>query len=416
MKLGNLEKLTITGILILLGIVFFSPNAKADTILITEPGNQGNIPITSGYINKAISTFNLNTPNGTFRILLQNASGTIATSNSTNAIGTGSTPTWFFSNIEFSFPTAINLELYKTYYLITQLYWNNNWISVPGGGSSNTAYYETPTPINLSFQYPFDQTSINSNFTHFQINANNPATSIQGVSLEIWLAENSNFTNKLKYTDYQTHILQPNTTSTFDIQRSGLLKNNTTYYAKVLNLGTNSSSTISFNTGEIIQSSYTGQPENWIYTTSTLQSTSTEVNPFYIDCSEYDSNWLGFLSADGIACAIKKGTMGIIGFLVTPTDESSELLKNTISTIGTVYPFSLVTQTINSVKSAIENNITTTTSNLEINIPQIGLTGTMLSPTYLEDNIGTTSKDIIFSIERYIIWAGVGIALIAIIL
>jgi len=40
----------------------------------------------------------------------------------------------------------------------------------------------------------------------------------------------------------------------------------------------------------------------------------------------------------------------------------------------------------------------------------------MLSPTFLKDNIGTTSTNIIFSIERSIIWAGVGIALIAIIL
>lgn len=415
-----MKKYILTSLFLLIGIGFFN-TAKAETIIITEPGTGGNIPITAGYINTATSTWNLDSGSAfNFRMLIQNASGTIlGTSATVNTNGTGSSPTWWFTNIQFNFATPVYLELYQTYYLITQIdvYSNGNWNNVPGGGSSNTGYYTTPTPINLSFQYPFDTTSINTDFTHFQINANNPSTAIQGASIEISLSKNSNFTLSNYFTDNETHILQPNTTTTFNIAKSISLLSNTTYYAKVRNLGTNTSSTISFNTGQLVATTYTGTP---LYEGSPLTQTEyynglvSTSSIFYIDCSAYDNTDFFSSSTFGmIGCIAKKVIWETTGWMVTPPDWAIEYIMTRIENMKTAFPFSLVYETIGGIQTGL--NQTQSSQPLNLNLPQIGLNTNILSSQTLENEIGTTSTALFNSTFESVIWIFAGIATLIII-
>jgi hypothetical protein len=340
---------------------------------------------------------------------------TIATSTIISQSSSNYDNGWKYSSY-FTFTENPQIELYKTY--TASLYETDSYSysSVKNGITiaSGTLEYVTPEQIRLTWGYPFDSTSINTDFTHFQVKVNNPETGItQGASLEVLLDDNPQFTSPIVSTDWQTHILQPNTTTTIDIQKSQAITQNGLYYAKVRNIGTNSSSTISFNMGNIDRTTWTGQ--TWPYTSSTLQSTSTEVNPFYVDCTDES-----FLSA----CSLKKAAYAIIGFLVVPPDFINNYMKDSLSNLNTVFPFSILysfTGAINgevlSTPTLNYNNTSSTMPNgVSVNILSANAFRDVLTTTDCNSSCAQTKVDYLFDIIENIIWFMTAIAVIILII
>lgn len=435
-KLKNLIIFSLT----ILGIGIFNL-AKADTTLVSTTAfdtNTGTLNLTwdstttgtntATYFSTTISTSSLYMPfeyisgswyttaniiNG--NVNPQTYSGACAAGTQTWPSGTGlttnSSSIWNGTSLvnANTLPSGTNIYLVQTSWTFQSCLDNTKTLV----GYELLGTYENNTnPIEVSFRYPIDSTSINSNFTDFQIYAYNPNSVTAGASIEIYLSTKPDLSGYTTYTDSQTHILQPGT-STIYIRKNNLLQNNTTYYAKVRNLGTNSSSTISFNNGELTHTAWTGQ--TWPYTSSTLQSTSTEVNPFYVDCSGES-----FFSS----CSLQKAIYATIGFLIVPPDFISDYMKNSLSNLNTVFPFSILYSFTGAIDGSINSTPVLDYADTSSTLP-MGLSINILSQNGLRDILTTNTcnttcaqeqVDTLFGIITSVIWFMTAIAVIILII
>lgn len=337
-------------------------------------------------------------------------------------------PSWVFQETLATSSATIGLTspniTIPAYTYPTPILWqgdNTQITTTPGttGKSPITFYFQRTNQgeslnnsVNVWFERPTNNTSFNYDFTHWNIGYENPAITTGGLSIEIKYSTSPTFSTFWYDSDLQTRIIQPSATGTISIPKlTGL--NNGYYYAKVLNLGTNASTTIQFNISGATHNTWTGQ--TWPYTSSTLESTSTDVNPFYVDCTES-----GFFSS----CSFKKAIYATIGFLVVPPDFISDYMKDSLSNLNTVFPFSILYSFTGAIDGSINSTPVVTYSNTSSTMPN-GVSINILSATALRDIMTTpscnssctqTKVDYIFDIIENVIWFMTAIAVIILII
>lgn len=415
-----MKKYIYTILFILIGIGIFNTAKAIDQKVIEFTGTPTSLtgnPIYNGTVTDIYGLACMTESAGQTMILT-------LTDNTTGATSTGSTAlsntgmlcdggTGRSQYVTIAMNPQLTVDIYHTYTLSVQM--------TGGGGGLNVpveAQYNPNESIRLNFKYPIDSTSFPYDFTHFQIYANNPETNIvQGASLEILLDDNSNFTSPQIYSDYQTHILQPNTTTTIDIQKINAITQSGLYYAKVKSLGSNASTTISFNVSNPIATTYTGTPlyegtpynEEDIY--NGLVATSS---PFFVDCSAYNTdNFFSSSTLPALWCLTRKVFSETTGWFVTPPTWSIDYIKTRMTNMKQAFPFSLVYGTIGGIQTALTQ--TESSQPLNLDLPQIGLNTNILTSQTLENEIGTSTKTLFDTTVKNVIWIFAGIAALIII-
>lgn len=295
--------------------------------------------------------------------------------------------------------------------------------------SAGTGNWSAPSPVVLSFRYPVDSTSINTDFSSFQVYVQNtdPTRSLS-FQPQIIYSRHADFSYGLTL-DFPLgpNIVAPATTSQFSVLKNQALFSNSTYYAKIIDLYSGASSTISWTTGQLTGTENTnlistfGPPGTVYSATSTMLDLNSTSSPFYVDCSNAGGGSIFSSSTVNVlACYAQKTLYSVVGFLVVPPDFVQSYLNNSVSSMKSAFPFSLVY----GVVGKIQANTTSTPVNyadLNISVPQIGLSVTPLSSSTLENVLTTahcdadcakTRHDFIFNIISSIIWIGVATKLI----
>lgn len=292
-----------------------------------------------------------------------------------------------------------------------------------------SATYSAPSPITLAFQYPVDSTSMATDFSSFQIVATNPSSvAVQGASLEVEYSRNSDFSNSLTVSDLITHQIAVSSSSVIYILKNQALYSNSVYYARVRNLGTNVSSSISWSTGLLSFTENTNAPIPPVFATSSSAgyvSVNSSFSPFFVDCSAYDNIPL-FASGTigGIFCNAKKTAYAVAEWFLVPPDFASSYWSNSLDSIKQVPPFSLVVATVNSFQASAGLVATSTPDYSELNLTLPGgyitdqaiLSSNMLLNWLTTDDCNQAcaqeKKDTFFSYFSAIVWLGAGIKIL----
>lgn len=142
-----------------------------------------------------------------------------------------------------------------------------------------------------------------------------------------------------------------------------------------------------------------------------FDSTST---PFYVDCSIYSGDT--FLSGDALGCNLKKvGGYIMTGLLVAP-QQAKDALNGAIQDARSAPPFSYIYQGIDAVSSSI-SGVTTTSNGLSLTIPlNIGTNTSTTIIFYnndtLNNQIGSSTKDLVFNAIKNLMWVAGGVGVI----
>lgn len=329
-------------------------------------------------------------------------------------------------NLTLPWDTPVNLDVVQRYELVRII---NSGPGVLNDGDRAYALIQTPLSLPvLSFKYPYDQTSIGNDFSSFQITASSTdANQSAGVSLEIIYARNPNFLNAITLSDNQTHLLGAGTSTVYYIQKPQALYSNSTYYAKVLNLGTNTSSTISWSTGQLTGTLNTNPPVSSIeVSTSTLGvlDVNSSSSPFYVDCSAYEN--VGFFSSGtigGIFCNVKKTGYSIAQWLLVPPQFAQDYWQGALNNIKQVPPFNVVWGVVQSFEAQAQNASSTGANyaDLNLDIPEAHINTQLLSADMVKNWLTTSHcnsacaqerKDTYFSWVSAIIWLGAGLKIL----
>lgn len=336
----------------------------------------------------------------------------------------------------------------------------------------------------INFVYPPDVSSINTSFDRWKISYTNNSINTEYNQLIVYWGTNPN-TNETNYQNIDGGFnLQPMATGThtYYVQRGTKLKDNTTYYAKVLIPYTNTSSTITFATGNLTGTYYTAaatsSPTNWNFhqinnATGTISvggiqiGSSTLANWFDVDCSYlWDqtsianlgwstvwnaTKWIVNFPTEAVSfgfnafknlftgnttstdissqsatsttvgvmeiasCYVKKTTFSIMGWFIIPPPWATGFVEQGLADIKHEFPFKLIFDRVEELQNVAETS-SIQSETLNLNIPQIGLNMNVLSANTLENMVGSSTKNMVFTVERYIIWLMVGLGLIMIII
>lgn len=308
-----------------------------------------------------------------------------------------------------TFDTPVQLQKQVIYTVVMNL-----GTSVLTGVAGYQDWYRLQNNIpqaSLTWVYPQNATS--SDFGVWQLTASNGdvGCSAGWVTVKYW---DTQYPNDI-FRDTQQYLPCVQTTSIQIPKENALLYPQDTYSrtwtAQALwylqdNTVPITSSTITFTINQFNSSI----PHKVPYRNSTTTDFTGESSssPFFVDCSAYDN--VPFFSSGtiaGIGCSMRKAGAGILGFLVKPPDAVNTYLNDAFENLKHAFPFSIAFEVKDSIQNAVTNAPTTTTT-LAFTIPGHG-TYTVLTPTTLDDTIGSSTKAQVFQVIKYVIWLGTGI-------
>lgn len=157
----------------------------------------------------------------------------------------------------------------------------------------------------------------------------------------------------------------------------------------------------------------------WYQASATSTPFGLATSTWFVDCSNlgtasssYDNTWGALLS-----CNLKKGFMSTVGFFVEPHDSVTLYFTDSFQSLKTAFPFSLVYAYEKAVETAVSSTSTNTglSFNYGVGTPY-EFHGSVLSANMLENMLGSTSTQAIFTAETWAIWIGAGMTMLAMIL
>ena len=127
--------------------------------------------------------------------------------------------------------------------------------------------------------------------------------------------------------------------------------------------------------------------------------------PFIViteDCSQFEISLLSSSTIDGLICAGKKIGFDILTFLFVPT-QGLDFFNAQIASFAGVFPFNIFFGFTDTLKTFVESHDITEKT---IDFPLLfdDTTVTILSSSTLSGFIGESNKDLIFELQKNIIW------------
>lgn len=305
-------------------------------------------------------------------------------------------------------------------YVIGAWTYNTNNIDYGLWGMSD---YYTQGNAYIELTYPENATSGYQNFSYWLGNYSTENNILQKLAIRLGTSPTNWIATSTSY------ILGATASTTFAVLNSNLFSANTTYYAtpyildgitdEILATG----SQIIFSTPtNLLPYSYQNNPQitEAISEASEIASSTDPSGLFYVDCSAY-STWSG----DGIACAFKKGGMGLLGLLF---DSSifGEVINNfglsVLNDMENTFPFSVFYTIKNGLSEQLAIEETTAPDNNGDLIFTMHITSsttpeviTVFASTTLATEFGATWT-LIYNIGVAVLWLGAGMATLALIL
>lgn len=133
-----------------------------------------------------------------------------------------------------------------------------------------------------------------------------------------------------------------------------------------------------------------------------------ENSPFFVDCTDYAGvNFFNDGVFDGIFCYTKKTIFGIVGVLFDVPAGVQNTLDNSFVNIKNSFPFSVFFDITEIIEDKLDDTVTGSTLSITFP-PPLDHTFDILTPTLLEDVVGTDFKDLVFESIMTIIWIIVG--------
>lgn len=402
---------------VVIGLFLASP-AKATTFLMGDFSGSNVQPVQDGKAS-FISTYVTTQFNGVHELYLNfyDASNVLVASSSIESISNCSTS----CPVSFDFNVEPVLDKYKTYHV--------EYVQVSGGSITLVTYYQllytlpVAGDLNLALAYPVSSSTITSDFASWAYSLA-PTLDNMGGGIEIhWGTNPSNLT----HVD-STHFIEVYHLASYYkyLPKRDRLESNTTYYVKVLDVISNVSSTYTFATGQLTSMFYNDPLLFPDMPTSTIMDLNSTSSPFYVDCSGTGGGGLFSSSTVNVlACYGQKVLYSVVGFLVVPPEFISNFMNSSLNSLKTVFPFSMVYGSVNSIENAVSATSTVDYDNLKIDMPQIGISTNILSDDMIAGWLTTDSCDATcatakqenyFDIMRAIIWVGVGFKILLLVI
>jgi len=278
-------------------------------------------------------------------------------------------------------------------------------VSVTCSGNINTIDSITP-PESSSISYDFSQWVFDY--------INNSSTAVSG-SFQVEWSTSSSFAGATFDSTLYTALYPVGTTRIY-VTKSAVVQANTTYYVRITNLSRPSETlSYSFNTGTPTYTLNTNPPlNNPFFATSTDNSNSW----FFVDCSAYDGT--GFFSSStlqALRCYAKKTAFDILEISIVPPDFITTYMQNTWGTFQATFPFSIPFAVKNNLEDALASAAATSSATLSVTIPGTGISNaTLLSPTMLQNAVGTSTYNLYNTVQSAFIWIGALAAVMTLIL
>lgn len=120
----------------------------------------------------------------------------------------------------------------------------------------------------------------------------------------------------------------------------------------------------------------------------------------------------------GVFSCIRELIVDVADFLFFPHQTTLDLLTDNLDLFKFVFPFNIFFDFQQTAIAALNNNASSTslTSTFVLRTPRGNANIDILTPTMLEDTIGTTTTNKLFEIETNLIWLGTGLAILALFL
>lgn len=290
--------------------------------------------------------------------------------------------------------------------------------------TSGTAYILDSRVKSPYYEISLSSNAVNSNSS---INITNPYQNATTTDFTTWLGNFTDATstsnpyqsvpynvvinygtdpNNLTYSDSQTQFVTQPANSIFLVIKNEppLPATNTPYYAQAF-LYDNFNTLRASSTITTFYFSTSGNP-----TSPTLIGIATSTSPYDITNGCLQALGTKTLDFGFIKFDITGFTCGLISLMFQPHQQVVNDLITMITSIKSKFPFNIFFDFENTISNYVNTQTNATGQNFSITLafPQGNTNVNVLTPTMINDNLGSSVKNQLFTLEDYLIWLGLG--------